>query len=305
MKSKFRSRKSLLKVFSLFFSLFIWLYVVSTAEIEVIKEVPISLDLPAELTVANDLVRSVNYQLSGPGLFVRRFLNKKIEVKIDKDDFYKKGKRKYQISLDKYRPKLPLGVELLSMEPRYLQLNLEPIMTKKVSVMAHFSTNLQETFQIDKVKIIPKKISISGPRSIIRKIKFLETKIIDNVSDISTTGIRSKIVSDSDKVQIAEEDVLVSFVIKSKLTTRKIVDIPIIFQSNGLIKNASHKKVELVIEAEEKMIQGFDSKTFQVLAIIDKKSQKAVDIELITELPEGIKLISIKPSVVRVQMENE
>jgi hypothetical protein len=305
MISRLKSRKFLLKVFSLFFSLFIWFYVVSTAEIEVTKEVPITVDLPKGLAVSNDIVRSLNYQLSGPGLFVRRFLNKKIEVKINKNDFYRKGKRKYQISLDKYKPKLPLGVELLSMEPRYLQINLEPIITKKVRIKAHFSANLQDEFQIDKIKLIPKTVSISGPKSIIRTVKFLETKVIDNIANIPSSGMRTKIVTDSDKIKISEDDVLVSFVIKSKLTTRKIIDIPIIFQSNGLIKNASHKKVELVIEAEEKMIQGVDAKTFQVLAIIDKKSQKAVDIELITELPEGIKLISIKPSIVRVQMESE
>ena len=63
-----------LRGFSLIASIFIWLYVVSSAEIELSKIVKIDLELPENYSIVNFPDKEVHFRFKGPGLFVRKFL---------------------------------------------------------------------------------------------------------------------------------------------------------------------------------------------------------------------------------------
>ncbi len=302
---KVRNRKRLLKLFSLFFSIFIWLYVVSTAEIEIVKEIPIKISVPDRMAIANDIEKNVSYSLSGPGLFVRRFLHKDLEVVIDIENYYKRGISNYKINLDPYKFKLPLGVELTSIEPRFLDLRLEPLVSKKVAVKPNFSSQLNDEYKIVDITVLPKFVTVSGPRSIINRVKKLETKLIENIENVPAEGLRTKVEINTDKIKVDDSNILVNFVLKSKIVQKTMNDIPIIFQSNSLIKNISQKKINMVLEGDEKLMSQLEASGIQVLAIVPQKINGPTDIELITELPEGIKLISLEPSNVTVELEND
>ena len=122
---KQRSRKFYLRLFSLFFSVFIWLYVVSSAEIEVDKAINLIIETPKHLALKNEVPTEVIFRLKGPRVFVRKFTDSKQVIKIRSRDYYTKGRGNYKIKLSRYYPKAPLGVEVISKNVRSINLRLE------------------------------------------------------------------------------------------------------------------------------------------------------------------------------------
>jgi hypothetical protein len=148
MKKLIFRRKALLKLFSFFAGVFIWMYVVSSAEVEINFVSTAHIEVPKGLAIKNELNREIIYRYRGPGLFVRKFLEKQIDINIKSKMYYKRKRYKYNINLDQFKVKLPLGVELLSVEPRSLQFELEKSLEKFVSVKPVFSQKIMDDFNI-------------------------------------------------------------------------------------------------------------------------------------------------------------
>ncbi|MAX65844.1 MAG: hypothetical protein QF441_01480 [Bacteriovoracaceae bacterium] len=292
-----------LKAFSVFASIFIWMYVVSSAEIEVNKSIPIAIELPQELAMKNEIINQVNYRLKGPGIFVRKFVDKNLKIRIKKESYFKRGVQKYSIALDSYKFKLPLGVELLNIEPRYITLDLEKKISKKVRVVPSFSNEILSLYNIKDLKVTPKKIKVSGARSLVNRLQLIETKTINEIQNTAQGNLVVGLHKNDPRLSFFTESVNVSYHIQSKTISKSFSEIPIIFQSMELIKQTSHKFVTITLEGDEKLINELAQDSIQVIANIPKGSPKKLKLELITDLPEGIKVSEINPKLIDIVLE--
>ncbi len=303
MKKPLFKRKFFLRLFSLFAGVFIWMYVVSSAEIEVNLKAPLKIAIPKGLAISNEFVRVIEYRFKGPGLLVRKLLDREIKIDIKEEEYYKKGKYNYHINIENYNFKLPISVEQISVTPRELNLKLERIMHKTIRVKPNFAANILENFDVKDVKVFPDKVKISGPRSLIKKMNFVETKLIEDINLVSEGGFLTEINIHDPRLQLDEKNVNLSYSLHSKNVSKTFRGIPIVFQSISLVKRAFPKEVVIKISGEEKKINSLRQEDIHVLAMIPKKNRSKQEIELITELPEGIKLVEINPSKVSVELE--
>lgn len=303
MKKKFLSRKFLLKIFSLMASIFIWMYVVSSAEILINKAVPLNIELPTGLAVSNEYSKEIHFRFKGPGLFVRKFIERDLTINVKKSKYFKRGIKKYNIRLDQYKFKLPLGVELISMEPRSLQINLENSIEKMVKVNPIFSQKIQDEYNVKEIKVFPKKVKISGPRSVVRKIKQLDTKIVEELGESSDAGFAVDLNTPDSRVEVHEESVDISYTLQSKNIEFTYTEVPIIFQSVKLIKSVKPSVVNVKVYGEESKIKQLSKDSIQVIGYIPKDASKRAEIELITEFPIGIKVLDLSPKKVTVELE--
>jgi YbbR domain-containing protein len=301
----FNKRKAILKVFSLLFGLFIWMYVISSAEVEIGHEVTLKIEIPDKLSIKNHIPKEIIYRIKGPGIFARKFNDDQKTLVISVKDYYKKNKRKFTINLEKLKMKLPFGLELLQVEPRQIKLELEKSYSKSVVIKPDFSPGILERYRIQKLLLNPKKVKIVGPRSLVKQINFIKTKELDGLNVGVNKEISLGLVSSDDRVQLSQSEVTASMVLISKTKTRKFQNIPIIFQSTALIKYASQKNISIEVEGNDSLIDKLRPESIQVVASIPKieKGKGEFTIELITELPQGIKTLEMSPKTIKVKVE--
>jgi YbbR domain-containing protein len=303
MIKKYFSRKFFLKIFSLMASLFIWMYVVSSAEIEITKLVPVKIELPDGMSIKNEMTKEVTFRFRGPGLFVRKYLEKDLTIDVKKNRFYKKGITKYNIRLEQFKFKLPIGVELMSMEPRILQLNLERTREKLVKVKPVFSQKILDQYNIKEIKVFPDKIKISGPRSLVKGINIVETKTIEDLKSNDTSSFFVTIPRTDSRILLHEKAVEISYTLQSKNIEFTFTQVPIIFQSVKLIKNVNPKLITVKVFGDESKIKKLNKDSIQVIGYVPKDAANQVEIELTTELPDGIKALELSPKKVTVDLE--
>ena len=302
--NKLLNRKKLyLKIFSLISGLFIWMYVVSSAQIELTKIVDLKVDLPKGKSVRNIIPSEVRYRIKGPGIFVRKFVNDKFDLKISKKEYYKKGQTSFILDLEKIKAKLPFGVELVSIEPRNFPLKLERSLRKKVEISPDFSPGILEQFNIQRLSIKPEKIEISGPRSIVKNVQKVKTEEIDSLSVGQNQKVEIKLISPDKRLFLEQSSIIASMELITKNKQRLFKNIPIIYQSMGPIKYVSTRSVDITLVGKEEVLGKLDPESIQVIALIPKGKKGELSIELITELPQGIRLKELTPKSIKVEVE--
>lgn len=303
MKNFLFKQKIMLRLFSLLIGFFIWVYVVSSAQVEMNLKVALTIGLPEGLAIKNEINRELVYHLKGPRLLVRKFLEKERKIHISKKAYFKKRKYKYLINLDQFKLKLPPGLELTSLGARELVIELEALSEKFIVIKPSFSENILDNYKIEQLKIFPKKMKVMGPRSIVKSIKFLETQLIDELKLNKDNNFFVDVLSPDSRVRTHGKSINISYTLKSKKVDFVYSEIPIIFQSSSLIKSAFPKVVRVKVNGEESLINDLDKGTIQVIAYVPKGKHGKVEIELITELPQGIKLLEIIPKKVNLDLE--
>lgn len=304
MKS-FTSRKLILKIFSFVSGFLIWVYVVSSAQIELSKEVKIRIELPDQIAIKNKVPKNIIYRVKGPAVFVRQFIEEKNKELIFKESYFKKNKKFFTINLEKIKLNLPLGVELVSVEPRLFTIELEKSFTKTVPIKADFSPGVLEKYNIQKLVLWPKTIDVSGPKSLVRSIQSINTKELDTLGLGIQQELDIELINPDERLSLSEKVVKASMVLITKTKSKLFKKVPIIFQSKGLIKYASQKDITIELIGNDILMDQLDTDSIQVIASIPSsmKGKGEFSIELITELPQGIKVKDMSPKLIRVKVE--
>lgn len=303
MKRPVKIKKNALKIFSFAAGFFIWLYVVSSAEIELSKTIDIHVELPNGYSIKNEIPSEVIYRVKGPGFFVRKFFDDKNYIKIERGHYFKEEKQKFIISLEKLKNKLPLGLEIVDVSPRNFLLEIEKSFEKTVDVKPIISAEILNKYKLKDVFVTPSTVSIKGPKSLLKNIHMVQTKEIDKLEEGSNKEIQMALASPDRRVTLERDHVVVSVELMNKMKKITLSHIPIIFQSMEFIKNASQKEVELILEGNEELMNGLDQDLIQIVAIVPKGMKGSQSIKLITELPQGIKVIKLNPEIIQVNVE--
>ena len=301
----YKNRKFILKIFSFFASIFIWLYVISTAEVEMDKSVAIDIVVPDKYALAENIPDSIQMTLKGPRVLVRQFVDEKKALKLEIDPKENRGKFSKTFKVNQYMKKLPLGIELLSFSPKKITLKLERKLEKSVPVVANVSEfEKLPWFSRKKLEITPNKIVISGPRGQVRKIRELKTLKISTNDILSGKPIKVSFDGPEKSVKLNKKFAVVSYHISGQASEFTFSKIPIIFQSAKIIKSVYPRTVKLVLKGDKSKLEKFNTELIQVIAPIQKSTRGNAKVELYVELPNGVELVKIEPKFVDVIMEN-
>lgn len=305
MKLKLTSKRNMLRLFSLLAAFFIWIYVVSSAEILISQTVPLQIQVPETYAIKNFMEKEVQYRLKGPGLFVRKFIEQNLLLNIQAKDYYKKGKTKYRIAFDRSRIKLPLGVELVDIQPRQIFIELGKSLEKEVMIKPLFEENVLANADVTDFKLEPTKVKIVGPKAVVRKIKYVETASIAEINVNESRSFMVELKQPDARVSLSMAKAKASYTVQSKLKQFTFTDIPIIFQSASIIKTFQPKKVSVVIEGDRDIVERLKSENIKVMAYVPNDGRKgAREVELEVELAQSdLKVVSIKPSKIQVKLE--
>ena len=184
-------RKNLLiKLMSIMTAIIIHAYVEMGKRIEKVIRVPLIIEnQPSKLAISQDLPESVSIYLQGSRLGITEITEDRLFAVIDL-----KGK---QPGLDVYQPvlkgDLPSSVIIERMSPDKISIDLSAAKTKLVTVKPQFVNSPSNDFAIEKYRVYPQRIYISGPENIIEDIIEIDTAPIDLKGVENNTKFKTKI----------------------------------------------------------------------------------------------------------------
>jgi YbbR domain-containing protein len=158
-----------LKVISVIVSIVLWIIVLGSRSVEVVKEIPLVIQTSEDMTVSSDLPDKIQFKLSGPKAFLRTLLDRKEEPITLNLMQNKAGLVNQRFYADQI--KLPLGVKVLAVNPSLLSVKLETVRTKEVIPKVQLQNSLPEGYQLVSSEITPKKIKVRGPESRMNDLK--------------------------------------------------------------------------------------------------------------------------------------
>lgn len=303
MKTNPNKRKVYLRVFSVFFSLLIWLYVISSAQVEVEKIIPIELDLPEGYALAAPIKKEVSLFLKGPRVFVRTVLERPAQMKIKLEDYYKPGKKKFTLALNRYQYSLPISVEQTDMVPKKIELLIDKEITKTLPVIPTFDPETLRLYDVEKIKVTPDTVDVTGAKSLLKNITTISTNSIDNKVFDDTKGLTVRLKNPDENIILSEQEVMIDYTLNTKWTEFTFTSIPIIFHSTKLIRTALPKTVNVTLKGDKEIINQLNKQKIQVIAKVEASDQKQQKIDLQTQLPEEVELVRIEPEAVTVVLE--
>ena len=184
-------RKNLLiKLMSVITAIIIHAYVEMGKRIEKVIRVPLVIEnQPSRLAISQDLPKFVSIYLQGSRLGITEIIEERLLVVIDL-----KGKKS---GLDVYQPvlkgDLPGSVIIERMSPDKISIDLSAAKTKLVTVKPQFVNSPSNDFVIEKYRVYPQRIYISGPENIIEDIIEIDTSPIDLKGIENDTKFKVKI----------------------------------------------------------------------------------------------------------------
>lgn len=299
-----RSKKSFLKLFAIVFAFFSWIYVLSSAEIQVEKSVKLQYILPTGMAISSSPINEVHYTLSGPRAFIRNLLSREDIIKIDLRSKYRRKQKVYEINMQSFNLELPFGVNSVGVEPRKIRLELSPLLIKEVKVTANFVGDIADDHKLIEKSIAPSKITLKGPQELLAYVKEIETTPID-LQAMTGKGVKSiPLVPIDPRIQMSHSQISFNYDIKPTRANMILRKIPVRFLSSKMIKSVNRRFVTLMVLADKGSEAKLSASDVKVIAEIPEKSRGVVQVPLRAELPDGVHLLEISPDVVKIVIED-
>lgn len=293
--------KHLLKLFSVFFAITLWFYVLNSEPLEVEKKLPIEYLLPSKIAISNSYPTEVNVKLKGSRTFMRNLFTAKEKVFVDLKNKRIKSNSSLEHTLHATDIPAPFGVQVLSVEPKLIELNFQKTTSKRVRVVPNLVGEVSRDLKLINKRIEPSSVKLSGPAKMMKGIKQVATVPID-LSTLTKSGILKVNLGEIDqRVKVAED---VSFSFSYEISPRKanitLKNIPIRFLTSARRYTSKHRFVSMDVLVSEDEQSNLQLKSLNVIADIPNGAQGTVDVPLRANLPEGVFLMKIHPETIKV-----
>ncbi len=203
------------------------------------------------------------------------------------------------------RRNLPKGVVIKDINPDYIKIKVEKIVEKRVDIVPVVIGKPAKGYILEDIEVTPKKVSIVGPQSILKKITSVYTEEID-ISGIKDTIKRDvPIFVKYSKVKLVDiNTVRVSIKVETRFILKDIDGITIGFRNlhEGLrIKNNNLKlkvKLKIPFYIKKDILPG-DILAFVDCGNIDSPGSYRLQVEVFSNI-NGINIEEYEPKIVDV-----
>lgn len=202
----YKSSKLKLFLFFLFLATLFWFLTKFSKDFtsEMVAKVNYT-NIPETMALSENNVHQITFDLTANGfeILFYKFKNPAIDVSVGK--YYSKEKDGFTIPKSQFFRMVAsifnrnLAIKNLSVEN--LVVNLDPIVLKKVKVIAKTNLSFKNGFKaIDSIIVIPDSVTISGPSGSLKNIHAVETELVSKKDIDKDISEKTGIVSPSNEV---------------------------------------------------------------------------------------------------------
>ncbi len=160
--------------------------------------VPLNLGVSSDAQVTNVPQQQVEIEISGDKRKIDQIARGELSAFVDLTEM-KPGDWVVSLSPENVFVPLPQGVKLVDVVPGRIGINIEAVEQKELEVRALTSGTPAAGFEIYNAAVLPPRIMIRGPASVVRVIDYLETGGIDISGKRDQFTARQVVVSSPDQ----------------------------------------------------------------------------------------------------------
>lgn len=170
----------MMKLFALFITLGLWFAITGLrAPVETrLENTTLALRLPNEIQIVNSPTETVDLVVTGDKTVIAQINKSNLVVSLDLTDI-KAGDHIIELSPENVTVDLPSGTKLKQILPNNINIKLENVEQREVPVKAALGGNVADDFEVYNASVIPAKVRIRGPQSLVRSLDFVATEEID------------------------------------------------------------------------------------------------------------------------------
>ena len=202
-----------IKLVSLALSLTLWFYVTSKGKTEMTLTVPLELrNIPQDMAVVGDVVSALEVRVQGQERSLRDItLGKKVVGVIDLS-MAKVGENSVPLSPDDIRR--PSGMTVTHMSLSDVKVKLEPLIRKTFRLKPVLHGSPANGYRLMKMAVVPPKISVEGPASVVNTLDSLKTMPIDIQGAAGNLTVSAKIDYQGQALKVLETNIEVRMTIE-------------------------------------------------------------------------------------------
>lgn len=297
------SRNFMLKAIAFMLTLAIFLWVREDREAAVTGYAPIRLIYPEDMVQISPTVEKASITIRGRWSTLNRFDPSSLEpitVEVraqDNGEF---------VQIPTEGVKLPPGLEVSSIQPNYVRVELEKKSEKTVNVRPRLVGTPSEEYRIGDVEVRPDSVLIRGPESSVAKISYAGTEPID------VTGAQETM---DREVQLRFDDPLINYDLSSPIRVR----IPVITQevvrtlqgvavvpiNTGDLVDLSPQVVGVTVRGPKATVDALTVEMVRATVDLGPETNKPAGTfnkqPRITNLPPSVNLVTVYPTDILVK----
>lgn len=264
-------------------------------------------NFPENKTLINNIHRKIDVKITAYGYDIIgkiKSTNKILKVNFKKFALTKNKKsdtNSYYILTGVFQKKINeiLGAnsKILNIYPDSLNFTLANITSRKVTIKPNIKLNLGKMFmQTDEVKVIPSEVKISGFKSQLDTIKYVETELLEtaNLSDSVNLSLKLKSI---EGVKFSFENVKVSIPVE-KFTEKSVkAGVNILNLPDSLKMILFPKKVKIRFKVGLRIYNKITAADFKINVSYKNTNSKKMKISIV-EMPDNIKITAIFPEYI-------
>ena len=167
---------------------------------ERLVEASVSYNRPLGLIIL-DPEKSVRVRLRGGSKQVRELNPFQVSVQVE---LLQSSPGRFSVNLGPENVLLPLGLEVVSIEPNVIRVELEREVTRRLPVRARLIGEPAAGAVVEELEVFPSQVLVSGPESLVARIESLETIPISLDGHALSFEAETAVVAPDPLVQIVQ-----------------------------------------------------------------------------------------------------
>ena len=202
-----------IKLVSLGLSLTLWVYVTSKGKTEMTLTVPLELrNIPRDMAVVGNVAGSLEVRIQGQERVLRDIKDMDKMVGIIDLSMTKVGENTVHISPDDI--KRPAEVTVTHMSLSEIKVELEPLVRKAFRLLPVLHGVPAAGYRLAKITVLPPRITVEGPESLMTALKQLQTMPIDIQDAKETMTVEPKIDYQGQPMKLLEKKIVIRIFIE-------------------------------------------------------------------------------------------
>ena len=234
-------RKNFLrKVIAVFFAILVYMKVsTELGEEKIIQGVPINFITHGNVEVMAYKPKTVNITIRASKKSVNLLTHTEFRVDIPVTEDMLNSQQStndahLNIDIDESFIHTPANVTIISVTPSDITVRCDKNISKKVLVDPQFAGSPPQDYEKGEISISPKHVTLTGPESILKEIKSINTQAIRlDRSTVASFQVEKQLQHIAPKVIVTPERVQVKVEIYKALATRVFENIPLFIMNKG------------------------------------------------------------------------
>ena len=287
-----------LKVLALVIAVGLW--TAGHRDIERAIEVPVEFrNTPPDLMVLDNRVDYVVLRLTGPRTLVSPLDAGDMKLLLDLQEA-KSGATSYPLSAGSFN--IPRGITVARITPPVVHLRFEPVVRRSLPVTVKLSGKPAAGYRIARSQAQPENVLVSGPAEEVRRMTVLETLPVE--IDESRAAIKRKVhlSSEGKPLTFTPDQVEVSITVEEEESSRDFAAVNVRAKDFKGAYTVSPPTVSLRLSGAKSTLDKLELTGDELFLNLKGLAPGEYSLPLMTNLPEGVRVIEQKPQRVKVRI---